>query len=243
MYNKSIITAFACGASLLLFQLDSNAQTPTPEPTQSSTPAPSTPPSPGEEGGWHHGPGGPLEHLTRELNLTDDQKAKIKPILDQNLPQLKAIHEEAVAKAKPIMDSMAAQIRPLLTPEQQQKLDELKQRMEAGPGGPGAPGGPGKMRRGPGHEGGGPGAWLSEKLGLTPDQQAKVKAIFDASRSQVDAIRSDTSLTKDDKKAKLKAIHDSNNTQIRALLTPDQQQKFDALQAERSAKHGKPEQK
>lgn len=186
--------------------------------------------------GWHHGPGGPLEHLTRELNLTDDQKAKIKPILDQNLPQLKAIHDEAVAKAKPIMDTMAAQIRPILTPEQQQKLDALKQRMEAGPGGPG---GPGKMHHDMGGKGG-PGMWLTEKLGLTPDQQAKVKAIFEASHAQVKAIRSDTSLSKEDKRAKLKAIHDSNNTQIRALLTPDQQQKFDAMQAERRAKQPAP---
>jgi len=237
MYKKTIITALACGASLLLLQPSSHAQSPTPETTPTASPTPTTPPSGPEE--WHHGPGGPLEHLSHELNLTDDQKAKIKPILEQNMPQLKAIHEEAVAKAKPIMDSMAAQIRPLLTPDQQQKFDELKQRLEAGPG-PGGPGGPG-MHHGMGEMKGGPGAWLTEKLGLTADQQAKVKAIFDASRPQMEAIHSDTSLSKEDKRAKMKALHDSNDAQIRALLTPDQQQKFDALKAEHRQKHGGPE--
>lgn len=80
--------------------------------------------------GGHHrhgGPGGhPFEHMTKELNLTADQQAKVQPILDKAKPQLQAIHQDAMQKAKLVLDSTMDQVRPLLTPEQQQKMDALK---------------------------------------------------------------------------------------------------------------------
>jgi Spy/CpxP family protein refolding chaperone len=76
----------------------------------------------GPHGGWHSNP---LEEMSSTLNLTDAQKAKVQPILDQAKPQLRAIHEEAMTKAKSIVDASLAQIRPLLTPEQQTKLDAI----------------------------------------------------------------------------------------------------------------------
>jgi Spy/CpxP family protein refolding chaperone len=65
-----------------------------------------------------------LEQLTEGLNLTPDQKAKAQPIIDQAQPQIAAIHREAMQKMKAVVDNTASQIRPLLTPEQQQKLDD-----------------------------------------------------------------------------------------------------------------------
>jgi len=80
------------------------------------------PPGGGPHGGWHINP---LEEMSSTLNLTDAQKAKVQPILDQAKPQLQAIHEEAMAKAKTVIDTSLTQIRPLLTPEQQTKLDAI----------------------------------------------------------------------------------------------------------------------
>jgi Spy/CpxP family protein refolding chaperone len=93
---------------------------------------------PGEHGlkHEHHGPGpdhmmgNPLEHLSKDLNLTDEQKAKVQPIIDQTKPQIEAIHKEAMEKMRAIMESTGAQIRPLLTPEQQQKFDAMKKAHE-----------------------------------------------------------------------------------------------------------------
>jgi Spy/CpxP family protein refolding chaperone len=81
-----------------------------------------------------------LEQLTEGLNLTPDQKAKVRPIIDQAQPQVAAIHREARQKMTAVIDSTASQIRPLLTPEQQKRLDEnqnahrgrMKARNEAG---------------------------------------------------------------------------------------------------------------
>ncbi|MEY2562818.1 MAG: motif family protein [Verrucomicrobiota bacterium] len=80
--------------------------------------------------GPHHEMGNPLEHLSKDLNLTDDQKAKVQPIIDQAKPQIEAIHKEAMEKMKAVMESTGAQIRPLLTPAQQEKFDAMKKAHE-----------------------------------------------------------------------------------------------------------------
>jgi protein CpxP len=92
---------------------------------------------PGEHGpkhehgpGPHHEMGNPLEHLSKDLNLTDDQKAKVQPIVDQTKPQLAAIHKEAMDKAHALLENATNQIRPLLTPEQQKKFDAMKKAHE-----------------------------------------------------------------------------------------------------------------
>ena len=76
----------------------------------------------GRQGGGARGHG--LEQLTEGLNLTPDQQAKVQPIMDQAKPQIAAIRREAMQKMKAVMASTASQIRPLLTPEQQKKLDD-----------------------------------------------------------------------------------------------------------------------
>lgn len=86
----------------------------------------------GGRGGGHRGPS--LDRITDQLNLTPEQKAKAQPIIDQARPQIETIRREAMQKMKAVMDTALAQIRPLLTPEQQKKLEEAKndRRSEAG---------------------------------------------------------------------------------------------------------------
>ena len=74
--------------------------------------------------------GNPLQHLSEDLNLTAEQKAKVQPIIDQAKPQIEAIHQEAMEKMKAIMESVGARIRPLLTTPQQEKLDAMKKAHE-----------------------------------------------------------------------------------------------------------------
>jgi Spy/CpxP family protein refolding chaperone len=82
-------------------------------------------PGPGGGGRWHgHGFG--LQGITEKLNLTSDQQIKVQPIIDGAKPQIAAIHQEAMQKMKTVMDSTISQIRPLLTPDQQKKLDDIQ---------------------------------------------------------------------------------------------------------------------
>lgn len=83
-------------------------------------------------------------------------------------------------------------------------------------------------------------AMLTKRLNLTPDQQTQVKSINDDSRSQMMAVRNDTSMSQADKRAKMMDIRKSSNDKIRAILTDEQKTKFDAMQAkmkERTKEH------
>ena len=74
--------------------------------------------------------GNPLDHLSKDLELTDEQKAKLQPIIDQTKPQIQAIHQEAMQKMHALLENAGNQIRPLLTPQQQQKFDAMKKAHE-----------------------------------------------------------------------------------------------------------------
>lgn len=103
---------------------------------QSPTPAPSAAPS--ASATEHHEHGGRGERLFKELNLTDDQKEKIKPIMKDRRDKMQALKEDSSItqdqkkeKAKEIMHSTNEQIKAILTPDQQKKFEQLMADMKA----------------------------------------------------------------------------------------------------------------
>jgi len=79
------------------------------------------------------GAGERLERMSRHLNLTDEQKAKIKPILEDEDQRLKALRDDGSLtrdqqreKLRSIRQETHEKIRPLLTPEQQKKIDDAR---------------------------------------------------------------------------------------------------------------------
>jgi len=74
---------------------------------------------------WQHMRGNRAEHLTKALDLTPDQQAKVKAIFEQAKPQIKAAREEGRQKIQAIRSNIQSQIRPILTAEQQQKWDAM----------------------------------------------------------------------------------------------------------------------
>jgi Spy/CpxP family protein refolding chaperone len=73
------------------------------------------------------------------------------------------------------------------------------------------------------------------KLNLTDDQKAQVKKIHADMKSQMEVVKSDTTLTTDQRQAKLKQIHKASHEQVLQLLTPDQRQQMKADEKERKA--------
>ncbi len=65
---------------------------------------------------------------------------------------------------------------------------------------------------------------FSSKLQLTEEQRGKVAAILEAKRKKVDALRAEI-------KPRFEEIRTSTSGEIRQLLNPDQQKKFDQLEA------------
>jgi Spy/CpxP family protein refolding chaperone len=78
---------------------------------------------------------------------------------------------------------------------------------------------------------------LSEKLNLTPDQQAKLKPLLEDQARQMKAVRDDTSLSEEQRKNKMKAIHESFHDQMSTVLTPEQQAKLKEMKHESIEKH------
>ena len=73
---------------------------------------------------------------------------------------------------------------------------------------------------------------LSKKLNLTDDQQAKLKPILEDQRKQMEAIHSDSSLSREDRFSKMQALRQSSDAQIKGVLNEEQQKNFDKMRAE-----------
>ena len=73
-----------------------------------------------------HGHAFGLQGITDKLNLTSEQQTKVQPILDAAKPQIVAIHQDAMQKTQTVIDSTLSQIRPMLTADQQKKLDAVQ---------------------------------------------------------------------------------------------------------------------
>jgi periplasmic protein CpxP/Spy len=93
----------------------------------------------GAMGGSMMGPMTPedrLKMLTEKLNLTEDQQAKLKPIIEDQSKQMKAIHDDTSlapadrqAKMKEIHESSVEKMNAILTPDQQAKWKQMRQEM------------------------------------------------------------------------------------------------------------------
>lgn len=80
--------------------------------------------------GGNHGKKSWTEELTRELNLTPDQQAQLKTILDETRGKFEAIYEQY----RPQMDQARREgrqkIRGILSPEQLPKFEAFLQRVD-----------------------------------------------------------------------------------------------------------------
>ncbi|QNK03398.1 hypothetical protein [Dyella telluris] len=106
---------------------------------QQSAPAPTTgggnPPAAGNQHMHKFDAQTQLERLTKQLQLTTDQQAKIGPMLQQRDQQLEALHGDASlkpadrrAKAQAIMQDSEGQIGGVLTQQQNDKWKAMREK-------------------------------------------------------------------------------------------------------------------
>jgi periplasmic protein CpxP/Spy len=79
---------------------------------------------------------------------------------------------------------------------------------------------------------------LSQRLNLTDEQKTKVKPLLENEMKQVQDLRQNTSLSREDKRAKFLELRQSTHKQIRSLLNADQQKTFDEWQKQREERRG-----
>ena len=77
-------------------------------------------------------PGMLIERLDRELHLTDEQKVRVQSIFDGRRPHLEAIQREMATRASEEQRELQAEIRKVLTPDQQVRFDQWLEQQPRG---------------------------------------------------------------------------------------------------------------
>lgn len=108
MKQNRLIPITCCVAACIALGQFAGAQTPD-EPT---------PP-------FHHRPN-LTGMLTHTLDLSEAQKTQVEALVKSVQPQLDVIHQQARTAAHEVLKQLDTQIRPLLNPDQQKKLDALE---------------------------------------------------------------------------------------------------------------------
>src|ERR1039457_5875281 len=135
-----IITALVVG-NLLAWNLALHAQNATTTPPPAPTAARSQPGGPGMNGQSNSDMlTQELDSIAQELNLTDDQKPKLRFIMESRMQKMGDLRqnpgfagmspEDRAAKVKAIQDEAETQMKALLTPEQSEKLQEDSRRKD-----------------------------------------------------------------------------------------------------------------
>lgn len=150
-----------------------------------------------------------------DLNLTDEQKAKLKPIWQERSHKLRELwqdqslsQQEKVEKLKVMREEMAPKLKQLLTAEQLEKWQKESTLQD--------------------REG------LRDALGklnLTDEQKAKLRGLWQEQAQDVRDLRQDTNLSAKEKMEKFKAIQEAFEAKLKEMLTGEQ---FEAWQQKRA---------
>ena len=160
-----------------------------------------------------------LKTLTGQLELTDEQKGKIKILLDKATREVEetrldyegASRQELQQALNGVYTDLRTNIHDVLTEAQQKKFDTLSN------------------QRG-GNRGGNQMQAVFDQLDLKDDQKAKIKTIMQESREKMQGMRDE--FRNGDRQAareKFQTLRTEMETKIKAVLTPDQQAKLKEL--------------
>lgn len=177
-----------------------------------------------------------LELMTQNLKLTKEQQEKIKPILDDEHKQLEALRgndsynrDERRAKLQELNQATYDKITPILTPAQQKKHESvkkiIKERRSTQRGSRPTPEMKGPALNDPERRL----KNLTNDLGLSEEQQAKVKPILEDEFAQLDKLKGNDSYNRDERRAKLQSLNRETYEKLKQVLTPEQLKKYEQI--------------
>jgi Spy/CpxP family protein refolding chaperone len=70
-------------------------------------------------------------------------------------------------------------------------------------------------------------ARMTRRYNLSADQQTQIKPILASQQQQMEALRGDSSLSREDRMAKMMSIRSDSKTKIEAVLNDDQKKQFE----------------
>lgn len=176
-------------------------------------------PAKGAAKGAMHGKGFAAKKLAVKLNLSETQKTRIQSIMQSARTDSQAVKNNAAlspeqkkAQLKTIHSNARSATDEVLTPAQREQLSQMRAQHKENRG----------ERR--------------EKIDLSDAQKAQIKTIRQRAQSDTQAVRSNTSLSREDKRAQLKTIRANTQSAISSLLTPAQRAQKEAMKAENKDK-------
>jgi Spy/CpxP family protein refolding chaperone len=159
--------------------------------------------------------------IANRLGLTAEQRTKLKAIHTQTAAAVQAIRANSALSAGQKQAQIAsarqgakAQMRAVLTDAQRGQLAFLRSHprrlnlMAAR-----------RLRMGV----------MANRLGLSPDQRAKIREIAAKTAAAVKPVRHDASLAPEAKRERVRQLVAASRTEIRGVLTPEQQQRLQRM--------------
>lgn len=178
----------------------------------------------------HSQPEKRLMRMSKSLDLTEEQKAKIKPILDEEVVKVKAILEDSSLnrdqkrdKIRQLHVATYELIKPVLTQEQQKKHEDMRASAKGWhkKGHPATPAD--RLDR------------MSRILNLTEEQKAQIKPVLEEESVKIKALHSDTALNRQQKRDNMREIRQSTFDKIKPLLTEEQLKKHADMPGKRKS--------
>lgn len=185
------------------------------------------------------------EHKMRsfdKLNLTADQKAKMKSLHEEQKKEMEALKKNGSVTKEQKMElhkKYKDQMQAILTADQKAQLAKIKEERKAA--GKTADfkkgqrfnkksaadstrmGRKGDFKRG---------SDFQKELNLTQDQKDKMAKIRTDFKSQFENLRNDNSLSKEDKQTKMRELMKAQQEQMKTVLTKEQIEKMQSLRKE-----------
>lgn len=158
--------------------------------------------------------------VMQKLNLTEEQKAKFKAeneAFRNQMADLKKNENITVKEFKSKMETIRkdhkSKTQSILTAEQKAQIEKMRTEQKA------------KREEFTKNRG----EKMSEKLGLTADQQAKLKANREGFAAKMKSIRDDKSLDEAGKKAQMKSLMQSQKESMKSIFTEEQLKKMEEM--------------
>jgi hypothetical protein len=81
---------------------------------------------------------------------------------------------------------------------------------------------------------------MTQQLNLSDAQQQQIKPILENEEKQMQAMRQDSSLSRDDRMSKMQQLRQDTSSQIKPILNADQQQKYQQMMSRQGHGRGGP---
>lgn len=168
----------------------------------------------GRRGHGRHGdPEARLQHMTQELQLTPAQVEQLRRVFAEQRATREARRDEAREERHAAHEAMRARVESILTPEQRQRAQALRQTRQQE-----------HLDRRVRH--------LTEKLALRPNQVTQVRRILEQTRQRHEALGRGP-----EHRDAHRALREQTRTQIDAVLDAEQRTRAQELRERRGPRH------